>query len=86
MQTCFSIVSQKKDTSRYLPEADKQIKTFELVTKKVIKPSLNEISKNPASRSAKLRAIKKINKKVLTKLNYDKFNYLKEIDNLKNEL
>ena len=52
----------------------------------MIKPSLNEISKNPASRSAKLRAIKKINDQVLTKLNYDKFNYLKHIDNLKNEL
>ena len=79
-------VSQKNDTSRYLPEVNKQIKTFELVTKKVIKPSLKEISKNPASRSAKLRAIKKINKKEFIKINFDKFNYLKEIDNLKNEL
>ena len=82
----FNSLSKKNDISRYLPEVNKQIKTFELVTKKAIKPSLNEISKNPASRSAKLRAIKKINNQEFTKINFDKFNYLKDIDNLKNKL
>ena len=64
----------------------KPLKPTVRVTKKAIKPSLNEISKNTASRSAKLRAIKKINNQEFTKINFDKFNYLKEIDNLKNKL
>ena len=35
-------------------------KVFELLSKKAIVPSIDEIKKNPPSRSAKLRYVKKI--------------------------
>ncbi|MHA1541249.1 MAG: 16S rRNA (cytosine(1402)-N(4))-methyltransferase RsmH [Alphaproteobacteria bacterium] len=45
-------------TSRYMP-ADLSDKNYEILTKKPILPSENEIENNPRSRSAKLRILKK---------------------------
>ncbi len=45
-------------TSRYMP-ADLSEKNYEILTKKPILPSENEIENNPRSRSAKLRILKK---------------------------
>ncbi len=53
--------SRNTENNRYLPETlSKNNKLFEILTKKAIKPSFDEVSKNVRSRSAKLRAGKKI--------------------------
>ena len=57
----FKHYSEQKNASRYLPEASASQKCFKLINKKPIFPSLNEIKKNPPSRSAKLRYGIKIN-------------------------
>ncbi len=44
--------------SRYHPQADKTPETFELITRKAVKPSKDEIAKNARSRSARLRVVK----------------------------
>ena len=49
-------------SSRHYPElADEGPITFELITKKPIRPSEQEIKNNSRSRSAKLRVAQKIN-------------------------
>jgi len=45
----------KSNPSRYLPTKEKKSNLFKEVCKKVLLPTLNEINKNPRSRSAKLR-------------------------------
>ena len=45
----------KSNPSRYLPAKEKKSNLFKVVCKKVLLPTLNEINKNPRSRSAKLR-------------------------------
>ncbi len=56
----FKSLSEKKSISRYMPESITKEEILELVKKKPIFPTNNEIKKNPPSRSAKLRfAIKK---------------------------
>ena len=56
----FNHLSKQDKVSRYLPEKKLTKKAFSLITKKLIVPSSKELKLNPPSRSAKLRAIKKI--------------------------
>ena len=56
----FNYLSKQDKVSRYLPEKKTIKKSFSLITKKPITPSSQELKLNPSSRSAKLRAIKKI--------------------------
>ena len=56
----FNHLSKQDKVSRYLPEKKTTKKSFSLVTKKPVTPSSQELKLNPPSRSAKLRAIKKI--------------------------
>ncbi len=56
----FRNYSEEKRVSRYLPSYKNMNKVFELLDKKVISPTEAEIKKNPSSRSAKLRYVKKI--------------------------
>ena len=56
----FNHLSKQDKVSRYLPEKKTTKKSFSLITNKPVKPSLEELKLNPPSRSAKLRAIKKI--------------------------
>ena len=68
----FNQLSKQDKVSRYLPEKKSTKISFSLITKKPVIPGSQELKLNPPSRSAKLRAIKKIgtyenNKKVLLK-------------------
>ena len=56
----FNHLSKQDKVSRYLPEKETTKKSFSLITKKPITPRSRELKINPPSRSAKLRAIKKI--------------------------
>ena len=78
----FKNYSEKKKTSRYLPELKDNKKIFKLINKKPITPSSKEIILNPPSRSAKLRCAQKIE----NCNNFDefvkKFEYLIKIEEL----
>ena len=78
----FNHLSKQDKVSRYLPEKKSTKMSFSLITKKPVTPGSEELRLNPPSRSAKLRAIKKIdtyenNKNVFLKyknlLNIEKF-------------
>ena len=56
----FNHLSKQDKVSRYLPEKKNKKKSFSLITKKPVTPGSQELKLNPPSRSAKLRAIKKI--------------------------
>ena len=56
----FNHLSKQDKISRYLPEKKTTKKSFSLITKKPVTPDSQELKLNPPSRSAKLRAIKKI--------------------------
>ena len=56
----FNYLSKQDKVSRYLPEKKTTKKSFSLITKKPVTPSSQELKLNPPSRSAKLRAVKKI--------------------------
>ena len=56
----FNYLSKQDKVSRYLPEQKTTKKSFSLITKKSVTPGSQELKLNPPSRSAKLRAIKKI--------------------------
>ena len=56
----FNQLSKQDKVSRYLPEKKTTKKSFSLITKKPVTPGSHELKLNPPSRSAKLRAIKKI--------------------------
>ena len=56
----FKNYSEDKKVSRYLPSSKNENKIFEILNKKLIVPSVEEIKKNPSSRSAKLRYVRKI--------------------------
>ena len=56
----FNHLSKQDNVSRYLPEKKTTKKSFSLITKKPVTPGSQELKLNPPSRSAKLRAIKKI--------------------------
>jgi len=79
----FKNYSEIKNSSRYLPYDQKCIKCFELKNKKPINPSLEEIKINQASRSAKLRFVKKISNDCSFEEFKKKFKYLTDIENLK---
>ena len=65
----FKNYSEDKKVSRYLPGLKNTEIFFELLNKKAITPSTEELKKNPASRSAKLRFAKKIKEGA----NFDEF-------------
>jgi len=65
----FKNYSEDKKVSRYLPGLKNTEIFFELLNKKAITPSAEELKKNPASRSAKLRYAKKIKEGA----NFDEF-------------
>ena len=83
----FNNISTSKKISRYLPINDLKDISFNMINKKPIIPTLKEVEKNPPSRSAKLRAVKRkgINK-VDTEFIFEKFKYLLEIENMVSEL
>ena len=56
----FNHLSKQDKVSRYLPEKKTKKKSFRLITQKPVTPGSQELKLNPPSRSAKLRAIKKI--------------------------
>ncbi len=79
----FKHYSEQRNSSRYLPEADLSERCFKLINKKPILPSLNEISQNPPSRSAKLRyGIKTKNKCDFNEFR-EKFNNLINVESLR---
>ena len=82
----FKNYSENSNTSRYLPENKKNIKIFDLKQKKAISPSIDEIKKNPSSRSAKLRYVIKVKEANDFKEFEKKFEYLLNIENLSKEL
>ena len=79
----FKNYSENKNSSRYIPHKDESIKFFNLKQKKPIIPNLDELKKNPPSRSAKLRYAIKINNKCEFDEFKKKFKYLTDVENLK---
>ena len=82
----FKNYSEDKKISRYLPSSINSNKVFELINKKAISPSLQEIQKNPPSRSAKLRYVKKIKDGANFDEFLSKFKNLLEIENIGRKL
>ena len=84
----FKSLSEDKKTSRYFPlQNNYNNKLFKLLSRKAITPSLNEISINRPSRSAKLRyALKIENIDNFEKDFLKKFSKLLEIENLSKKL
>ncbi len=83
----FNTVSTYKSVSRYLPVNKKEDLIFNLINKKVITPTIKEIKINPPSRSAKLRAVKRVGKnKIKTNFIYEKFKNLLETEQLTSKL
>jgi len=78
----FKEYSEIKNTSRYLPKSTTIKKYFNLIKKKPIIPSYNEIKINPPSRSAKLRFAYKMENGCDFKNFLINFKYLKDIENL----
>ena len=83
----FNNISTSKKISRYLPINNINEVSFNMINKKPIIPTLKEIEKNPPSRSAKLRAVKrKGTNRVDTEFMFEKFKYLLEIENMDSKL
>ena len=83
----FKSLSEIKSVSRYIPETKEKINLLKLINKKPITPTIQEIKKNPPSRSAKLRfAIKQNDVSNFETDILDKFNYLIEIENYSEKL
>ena len=74
--------SENTNVSRYLPSRVEKKKLFKLIDKKPIIPYQDEISINPASRSAKLRYGIKLNNHFDFSEFIKKFNYLLEVEKL----
>ncbi len=74
--------SENKNVSRYLPSRVEKKNLFKLIDKKPIIPDEEEISINPASRSAKLRYGIKLNNHFDFSEFIKKFNYLLEVEKL----
>jgi len=79
----FKNYSENKNLSRYIPNKNENVKCFELKEKKPIIPNLEELKKNPPSRSAKLRYAIKINNKCDFDEFKKKFKYLTDVESLK---
>ena len=82
----FKNYTEDKKISRYLPTTENNNKIFQLLNKKPITPSAIEIKKNPPSRSAKLRYVKKIKEGGNFDEFLSKFDYLLKIESLGNKL
>jgi len=83
----FKSLSENKSISRYSPVTEQAKTLFNLKQKKPIKPSKEEISENPSSRSAKFRYVTK--KTDFYNFNtdiQDQFKNLIEIENYGDEL
>ena len=78
----FKNYSEDKKVSRYLPSSKNENKIFEILNKKAITPSIEEIKKNPSSRSAKLRYVRKIKEGANFEEFLLKFKNLIEIENI----
>ncbi len=83
----FRSLSEKESVSRYMPKVEANENLFKLIRKKAIMPSLNEIKKNPPSRSAKLRfAIKHKEIFGFEKFVLEKFDYLLKVEKLSEKI
>ena len=70
-----------------MPKVEANENLFKLIRKKAIMPSLNEIKKNPPSRSAKLRfAIKHKEIFGFEKFVLEKFDYLLKVEKLSEKI
>ena len=79
----FRNYSESKNSSRYLPSKNSNLKYFDLKYKKPIIPNFDELKINPQSRSAKLRYAVKINNNCEFRDFKKKFQYLTDIESLK---
>ncbi len=82
----FNYLSKQDKVSRYLPDKSTKKKPFSLITKKPIMPDSQELKLNPPSRSAKLRAIKKIGKYENNMNVFLKYENLLNIENFSKKL
>ena len=82
----FNHLSKQDKVSRYLPEKKTKKKSFSLITKKPVTPGSQELKLNPPSRTAKLRAIKKIGKYENNMNVFEKYANLLKIENLSKKL
>ena len=83
----FKSLSEKKSVSRYSPVVEQAETLFNLIQKKPIIPSDEEIIKNPPSRSAKFRYVIKKNDFYNFDTDIeDQFRELIEIENYGNKL
>ena len=82
----FNHLSKQDKVSRYLPEKKTTKKSFSLITKKPVTPGTQELKLNPPSRSAKLRAIKKISLYENNKNVFEKYENLLNIENFSEKL
>ena len=82
----FNQLSKQDKVSRYLPEKKSTKMSFSLITKKPVIPGSQELKLNPPSRSAKLRAIKKIGAYENNKNVFLKYKNLLNIEKLSEKL
>ena len=82
----FNQLSKQDKVSRYLPEKKSTKISFSLITKKPVIPGSQELRLNPPSRSAKLRAIKKIDTYENNKNVFLKYKNLLNIENFSEKL
>ena len=82
----FNHLSKQDKVSRYLPEKKTTKKSFSLITKKPVTPGSQELKLNPPSRSAKLRAIKKIDTYENNKNVFLKYKNLLNVENISEKL
>ena len=82
----FNYLSKQDKVSRYLPEKKTTKKSFSLITKKPVTPDSEELKLNPPSRSAKLRAIKKIGLYENNMDVFEKYTSLLKIENFSEKL
>ena len=82
----FNYLSKQDKVSRYLPEKKTTKKSFSLITKKPVTPGSQELKLNPPSRSAKLRAIKKIGLYENNMNVFEKYTSLFKIENFSKKL
>ena len=82
----FNHLSKQDKVSRYLPEKKTKKKSFSLITKKPVTPGSQELKLNPPSRSAKLRAIKKIGAYENNINVFLRYEYLLNIENFSEKL
>ena len=83
----FKSLSENKSSSRYMPKLNEKKNLLKLINKKPIIPNSIEITKNPPSRSAKLRsAIKQFDISNIETDIFEKFKNLIEIENYSKKL